>query len=102
MPNTYEYLERDFTGYYFTMCLTLINSGLKAGRYGLINITKNYLYQVPIVLLVLCNHKRGPDFLQAVLSVLFENTDRATPQIIIHDVDNDLKWGQFKYINPEY
>ena len=101
MPNTYEYLEQNFNGDDFTMRLTLINRGLKAGRDELIKITKNYLYQVTIILLVLFNHKRGPAFLQAVLSVLFENVDRATPQILILDVDNDFRWGQLKYTNSE-
>ena len=98
MLNTYEYLERNFTGDDFIMRLTLIKRGLKAGRDELIHITKKYSYQVPIVLF---NHKRGHPFLRAVLSVLFENSDRVTPQILIHDVENVLKWGPFKYTNPE-
>ena len=83
------------------MRLTLIKRVLKAGHDELVNIKKKYFYQVPILLLVLCNHKRGPAFLRDVLSVLFENADRATPQILIHDVDNYSNWGQFKYTNPE-
>jgi hypothetical protein len=59
------------------------------------------LFEVPIVLLVLCNRKRGPSFLRAVLSVLYENSDRAAPQILIHDAVNDSKWGRFRYDNPD-
>ena len=64
-------------------------------------MTKQYLLKVPIVYLVLCNRQRGPSFLRAVLSVLYENSNRAAPQILIHDADNDMKWGAFKYDNPE-
>ena len=53
MPNTYKYIERNFTGDDFTMHLTLIKRGLKAGRDESTKITNKYLYQVPIVLLVL-------------------------------------------------
>ena len=100
MPNIYEYLEHNFTGDFFTMRLTLIKRGVKAGRDKLIKITNTYLQQFPIVLLVLCNHKRGPAFLRAVLSVIFENSDRVTPEILIHDVDNDLKWGKLNIYQP--
>ena len=77
------------------MHLNLIKRGRKAGKEDLIKITKTYLFSLPIVLLVLClcNAKCGPAFLQAVLSVLHENADRATPQILIHDRESDCNWG---------
>ncbi len=99
MPKTMEYLEENFSGDEYRMRLDLIKRGMKAGRDELIKITKRYLLQVPIVLLVLCNRKRGPSFLRAALSVLYENREKAAPQILIHDADNEEMWGRFKYAN---
>ncbi len=101
MPKTMEYLKENFSGDEYRMRLDLIKRGMKAGRDELIKITKKYLLQVPIVLLVLCNRKRGPSFLRAVLSVLYENREKAEPQILIHDAENEEKWGRFKYSNAE-
>jgi len=101
MPNTMEYLEHNFVGEDITMRHELVKRGLKAGRDELIKITRKYLLQVPILLLVLCNAKRGPSFLRAVLSVLYEKRARVAPQVLIHDADNDDKWGKFKYANPD-
>jgi len=88
------------------MRMTLIKRGLEAGRDELIRITKRYLLQVPILLLVLCNRKRGGPFLRAVLSILHENSDRAPGVNLINDVDtaSDLSspiWGRYIYNNPE-
>jgi len=95
MPNTMEYLEQNFRGDDFEMRLNLIKRGLKSGRDELIKITKTYLFEVPIVLLVLCNRKGGPSFLQAILFVLYKNPDRAAPQILTHNAVNNEKWGRF-------
>lgn len=54
IPNTIEYLEKNFSGEDYHMRLDLIKRGLKAGRDELLKITKKYLFQVPVLLLVLC------------------------------------------------
>ena len=56
---------------------------------------------VNIVLLVLCNQEKGPTFLRSVLSVLYENQNRAASNILIHDYSDKSKWGAFKYKNSE-
>ncbi len=98
LPNTMEYLEQQFSGDEHKMRFNLIQRGLKAGRDELIKVTRKYLFQVPILFLVVFNAKRGPEFLRAVLSVLYENAERVAPVILINEVD-DVNWGLFKYTN---
>jgi hypothetical protein len=57
MPNTMAYLHENFQGEDHEIRLQQIKRGLKAGCDKLIKITKKYLFQVPIMLLVLCNRK---------------------------------------------
>jgi len=78
MPKTIEYLECNFSGNYFKMRLDLFKRGLEACRAELIKITRKYLFQVLILLLVLCNAKHGPAFLRAVLYVRYEYKDKVT------------------------
>ena len=68
-----EYLKQNFRGENFEMFLNLTKKGLKAGYDELIKIAETYLFEVPIVLLILCHPKHGPSFLQDFLSVLHEN-----------------------------
>ena len=68
-----EYLESgNFTEDEYEMRLNLVKRELKAGRDELIKVTRKYLFQVPILLLVVCNAHKGPVFLRAVLSVLYK------------------------------
>ena len=101
LPKTMEYVEANFREDEFRMRLNLIKRGINAGRDELIKITRRYLFQVPIVFLVICNAKRGPDFLRSVLSVLYENQGKVPGVVLVHDADNNSKWGQFKYDNPD-
>ena len=110
MPKTMAYLNENFDGEELEMFQTLIKRGLKAGRDELIKITKRYLLKVPILLLVLCNRKRGAPFLRAVLSVLHEyvenniSTEEPIDVMFIHDADtansDDPKWGKYIYADP--
>ena len=110
MPKTMAYLNENFDGEELEMQQTLIKRGLKAGRDELIKITKRYLLKVPILLLVLCNRKRGAPFLRAVLSVLHEyvenniSTEEPIDVMFMHDADtansDDPKWGKYIYADP--
>ena len=101
MPKTMAYLNENFEGDELVMRQTQIQRGLKAGREELIKITKRYLLRPPILLLVLCNRKRGAPFLRAVLSVLHENAERVEDVMLINDADTeddiDANWGKYKY-----
>ena len=95
-----EYLETNFKGDDCNMGRDLIQRGLKVGRDESIKILKRYLFQLPIVLLVVCSHPRGPAFLRSVLSVLDNNAGTVAPVVLIHNDHVKLKWGRFKYIIP--
>ena len=93
--------------------------GLKAGRDELVKVTKRYLLRAPIILLVLCNRKRGAPFLRAVLSVLHEYAKKRDENealdpldyVFIHNADiinapnaatdtgddSDPSWGNYIY-----
>lgn len=98
LPKTMEYLESNFSDKEYEMRHNLIVRGLKAGRDEVIKVTRQYLFQVPILILVLCNAQRGPAFLRALLSVLYDNRARVDPVILIHDIESE-EWGSFKYEN---
>ena len=87
MPRTMAYLNENFEGDEFVMRQTQIHRGLKAGREELIKITKRYLLRPPILLLVLCNRKRGDPFLRAVLSILHNNAESVEDVMFINDAD---------------
>ena len=84
MPTTMEYLETNFSGDDCVVRFNLIKRGLRKGRDDLLIISKHYLFSLPLVLLVLCNHTRGPSFLRAVLSVLHEHDTRVAPVVLMH------------------
>ena len=94
MPNTMQYLEENFEGKELENRWTQIMRGLEAGRDEVLAITKRYLLNAPILLLMPSNRKRGPSFYRAVLSVLHEYQDRmeAPP---MNDEGDD--WGIFIY-----
>ena len=69
----------------------------------MLKITKRYLLKVPILLLVLCNRKRGPAFLRALLSVFHEDSVRGGDEAkLFHNEDlnqdtNSSNWGRYIY-----
>ena len=89
MPNTMSYIHNNFEVDEFGMRPTLIKRGLVAGRDELIKITKKFLCQVLILLLVLCNQKSGAPFLQAVLSYLHKHSHRVPNVKFFHDAYTD-------------
>ena len=89
MPTNMEYLETHSSRDDYAMRFNLIKHGLRKGRDELVVISKRYLFSLPLVLLVLCNHTCGSSFLRAVLSVLHEHATRVAPAVLIHQPDND-------------
>jgi len=63
------------------------NRGMQAGRDEFVKISKRYLLQSPVILLVLYNRKRGGPFLQAVLYILHKQSQRAPDVTLINDQD---------------
>ena len=93
MPKTIKYLEDNFEGEEYEKKLKQIKLGIKAGRDELLKITKRYLMKAPLVLLVLCNRRRGPAFLRAVLSILHEYPVEGVQ--LFNESEGD--WGEYIY-----
>eukprot|EP00956_Cyclotella_meneghiniana_P020757 scaffold37078_cov117-Cyclotella_meneghiniana.AAC.5 len=94
MPKTIKYLEDNFEGEEYEKKLKQIKLGIKAGRDELLKITKRYLMKAPMVLLVLCNRRRGPAFLRAVLSILQHEYPVEGVQLF-NETEED--WGNYIY-----
>ena len=86
-PKTMTYLRDNFSGEDYIMREQQFNRGMQAGRDEFVKISKRYLLQSPVILLVLYNRKRGGPFLQAVLYILREQSQRAPDVTLINDLD---------------